>query len=221
MLSSDMTWYDVMFPEYWEFREHTEFQWQMFAKLVFLTFNSGSHHHGPLSKSWKSAAIFKMFYVKKITAAIEARVSTSLPPLYLLLFSQVFLCPVKTVPSAAWAETCSGVLSQRCLLCSLPWGGGLCLLLRQRSAYKGRMEWFLFDNKTQKLPAHIKMHHRVWERGRGRISIGWMSPTLKWELSPHRFSISKTSSTLSSEWQCSYRSDGRGTIHGPECSWHC
>lgn len=103
-----------------------------------------------------------------------------------------------------------------CLLCSLPRGGGLCPL-RQRSTYKSGMEWFLFNNKTQKLPAHIKMRRRVWAAARarrGRISIGWMSPTLKWEISPRRSSVSKTNSTLWSEWQCSCRSDGRGPYAG-------
>lgn len=78
-----------------------------------------------------------------------------------------------------------------CMLCSLPRGGGLCRL-RQRSTYKSGMEWFLFNNKTQKLPAHIKMRRRVWAAARarrGRISIGWMSPTLKWEISPRRSSV--------------------------------
>lgn len=74
MLSSDMTWYDVMFPKCWEFREHTEFQWQMFTKLMFLTFNSGSRRHGPLWRPCDSAAVFTVsWYIESVCVGSQVK----------------------------------------------------------------------------------------------------------------------------------------------------
>lgn len=134
----------------------------------------------------------------------------------------------------AFSVRCFYALSKKHSVCSLGWGMQRCPLISVAcfvvflevedsvvwdSDPHTRAGWndSFFNNKTQKLPAHIKMRRRVWAAARarrGRISIGWMSPTLKWEISPRRSSVSKTNSTLWSEWQCSCRSDGRGPYVG-------